>query len=518
TTLAGAPLVVCSALSGHGLTELRAALDAALDAAPPRPDAGRPRLPVDRVFTVAGFGTVVTGTLQDGRLRVGQEVELLPHGRRGRIRGLQAHRHPLTEGLPGGRVAVNVAGVAKSETQRGDVLALPGTLRASTALDVRLEVVANAPQPLAHNATLEVYAGAAQTQARVLLLEGGDALAAGTSGWAQLRLAHPLVVARGDRFIVRQPSPSLTVGGGTVIELQPRRHRRRDAAVLARLAALAQGEPADLVLAALRPAGGPAHKLGGYGGQTAGELAERTGLPSDDIAAAVNDLAARGAVVRAGDVTYAAEQMARLRSDARELLDAHHRQYPLRPGMPREEWRARLALTPREAAQVAAALAALGDLAEISGDAAGRGAFVKRAGHTPRLSAEQERAVAALLVRFRAAPFAPPVRAEVEQALGAEVTAALIERGTLLKVGETLLLEPATFAEAVRRVVEHLRTHGRLTVAEARDLLGTSRKYMLPILERLDEQHITRRAGDDRVLGLRAPAPVAGSDPDAADD
>jgi selenocysteine-specific elongation factor len=506
TTLARAPIITCSAVTRAGLPELLAALDAALDAAPARRDIGRPRLPVDRVFTAVGFGTVVTGTLQDGRLRVGQEVELLPDHRRGRIRGLQTHKRPVEEGLPGSRLAVNIAGVAKAEARRGDLLALPGSVPISIALDVALDVVPTAPHALPHNAELEVFVGAAQTPARVLLLEDVE-LAPGATGWAQLRLAHPLAVLRGDRFILRQPSPSMTIAGGMIVDVQARRHKRHDAAVLARLAALAHGDPADLVLAALRPTTvGKTPRAGGYGGHDMPALVRATGLADGDVVAALADLEARGLLAQAGDFAYDAEHWRRLRADALAMLAAHHRQYPLRAGMPREDWRARLGLSPREATAVAAALALAGEVVEVSGEDSARGTLVRLATHQPRLSDEQERAVEALLARFRAAPFAPPTRADAERALGAEIVAALVDRGTLLRAGDSLLLEPAAFAEAVRRIVTHLHAHGRLTVADARDLLGTSRKYMLPILELLDEQRITRRLGDDRVLGINAPA------------
>ena len=213
TTLAHAPIIPCSAITREGFPELLLALDAALDASPTtHRDIGRPRLPVDRVFTISGFGAVVTGALQDGVLRVGQEVELLPAGRRARIRGLQTHKQQIEVGQPGSRIAVNLAGVSKNAILRGDTLTLPGRLRPTTALDVRLDVIASAPRPIAHNALLDLYVGASETPARVILLDA-DEVQPGESGWAQLRLAHPLTVARGDRFILRIPSPSLTIGG-----------------------------------------------------------------------------------------------------------------------------------------------------------------------------------------------------------------------------------------------------------------------------------------------------------------
>ena len=523
TTLAGSPIIPCSAVTGAGLPALLAALDAALDRSPGRRDLHRPRLPVDRVFTITGFGTVATGTLQDGVLRTGEEVEIVPEARRARIRGLQAHKHAVDVGEPGGRLAVNLSGVAKSDLKRGDVLARPGTLRPTTAMDVRLEVLKSAPRAIPHNAELDVYVGAAEVSARVLLLEA-DELLPGESGWAQLRLSRPLAAARGDRFIVRVPSPSLTVGGGAIVEPWARRHRRRDAAVLARLDVLSRGDPEEVILAALRPEGAGAASRGskstrpggGYGGRDPGELERATGLPTEVVAAAMDALLDREMAVRVGSLVYDGAEWRRLRDDSARLLTDYHRQYPLRAGMPREEWRSRLGLPMREAADALVALTAHGEAAEIAGTGNGggrggvaapsRGAFVKLLDFEPRLTAEQERAVAAMLERFQRDPFGPPTRVEVEDALGVELTALLLERGTLVKVSDAILLERDAYAEAVRRIVAHLRAHETITVADARDLLGTTRKYMLAILEHLDERRITRRAGDDRMLGPNAPA------------
>lgn len=513
TTLAGAPIVACSAVTRAGLPELLAALDAALDDSPGRRDLGRPRLPVDRVFTITGFGTVVTGTLLDGTLRGGQEVEVLPSGLRGRIRGLQAHKHPVESSAPGNRVAVNLAGLAKSDLARGDVLALPGRLRATTALDVRLEVIGGAPRAVGQNTEVSLYCGAAEVPARVALL-AEDELAPGTAGWAQLRLRAPVVALRGDRFIVRLPSPGATIGGGVVVEPRARRHRRRDGAVLARLELLARGDPEEVALAALGGDPQPETpgktakiaRTGGYGGREVAEVERITGLPHDDVAAALADLVARGAAVRVGAYYVAAEAWGRLRADAARLLEDYHRHYPLRPGMPREEWRSRLGLEPRLAAEALGALVADGELEDVSGSpVSGHGALVRRPGHAPKLTPAQEQAAASMLARFRQEPFSPPTRAEVEEALGAELTTALVEQGQLVKVSDLILLDRDAYAEAVRRVVGRLRAHGTLTVADARDLLGTTRKYMLAIFEHLDDRRITRRHGDDRVLGPNAP-------------
>ncbi len=384
-------------------------------------DIGRPRLPIDRVFTITGFGTVVTGTLQHGTLRVGQEVEIQPGGQRGRIRGLQTHKQSVTEGTPGTRLAVNIAGVERSALARGDVVTLPGQFRPTAAMDVRIELLSSAARPLAHNSTLDLYLGAAETSARVLLLDA-DEIRPGETGWAQLRLARPLVAAWGDRFILRAPSPSETIGGGSVVEPWARRHKRRDPATLARLERLAQGNPEEVALAALLPAERSGARTAGFGGREAAEIARATGLGAQDLTAALAALVERRQVTQVGPFYYATTHWERLRAASAALLGAYHQQHPLRRGLPREEWRARLGLGPHEAQEVISALLAQGELAEgvdAEGSGRGRSALLRLPDHTPRFTPEQERAVARLLRAFHAKPFSPPTRAEAEQTIGA---------------------------------------------------------------------------------------------------
>jgi selenocysteine-specific elongation factor len=522
TTLAGSPIVACSAVTREGLPELLAALDRALEVAPGRRDLGRPRLPVDRVFTITGFGTVVTGTLLDGAFATGQDVEVLPRGLRARVRGLQSHKHAVERGLPGNRIAVNLAAVAKSDLRRGDVLALPGRMHATSAMDVRLELIAGAPRALEQNAEVNVYCGAAEVPARVALLDT-DALDPGASAWAQLRLRAPIVVARGDRYIIRIPSPSITIGGGSIIEPRARRHRRRDPAVMARLELLARGDPEDVVLTALRAEDASRartqtpRKLGGYGGGEPAEVEAVTGLPAEDVHAALGELVARGSAVRVATYYLDAGEWQRLRDDSARLLREYHRLHPLRPGMPREEWRSRLGLPQRLAVEVLTALGASGDVAESESHDTAAGAparapssatFVRLPDFEPRFTEAEQRAVDQMLALFERDPFSPPTRQDVEARLGEEVTAALVERGTLVKISDSILLGHDAYDAAIQRIVVALHEHSTLTVADARDLLGTSRKYMLAIFEHLDERRITRRQGDDRLLGPSAPPPA----------
>ena len=250
TTLKGVPVVPCSATTGAGLDALVEVIQDCLSKERTRRNADRPRLPIDRVFTVAGFGTVVTGTLIDGELRLGQELEVQPGGLRARVRGLQSHRKKL-ELIPAGtRTAVNLGGLAVEDLRRGQVLAAPGLLKPTRAVDARLRLIREA-RPVRHNAQVTFHTGAAESLGKLSLLDR-DELQPGDEAWVQVRLQDEVALARGDLFILRLPSPSMTVGGGSVTEPHARRHRRRQAAILQQLEVLSQGSPEEIVLEHLR--------------------------------------------------------------------------------------------------------------------------------------------------------------------------------------------------------------------------------------------------------------------------
>ncbi len=230
TSLDGAPLIPFSAVTGQGKPELVATLDELLEGAASRPDLDRPRLPIDRVFTMSGFGTVVTGTLVDGALNVGDELEIVPAGRPARVRGLQQHNRSVETASPGSRVAANLAGVEKDQLARGDVLARPKTLGSTRRVDATVRVLESAPQPLAHGVELLLHTGTSEVGCRVMVLDG-DAIAPGRQGWVQLYLERPIAAAAQDRFILRIPSPSATIAGGRFVDVQPRKHARHDSVV-----------------------------------------------------------------------------------------------------------------------------------------------------------------------------------------------------------------------------------------------------------------------------------------------
>lgn len=496
TVMAGAPIVAVSSVTGAGLPQLVALLDQLLLRERTRPSTGRPRLPIDRVFTIAGFGTVVTGTLIDGELTVGQEVEIQPGGRRARIRGLQSHRRKVERAPSGTRVAVNLAGVSTDELARGEVIVAPGSLRATHLIDVKLRVLADAPRPLTHNMALTFHAGAAETTARASLLDRQQ-IEPGDTAWAQLRLSSEVALAKGDLFIVRAPSPSATLGGGVVVEPHPRRHRRHQDAVLERLAVLERGSPEEIVLEQLR-------LREPVDFQT---LTARAGLSADETRAVVGHLIESDDVVSLDAMGMVAGRILpttllvslpgwrKLAETARGHLQTYHATSPLRRGMPKEELRTRLGLDGRMFGRVVARLLAQDTIREA-------GPLLALPDHEVRLTPATQARVDRALSELRAAGASPPGRQELEarHGLTSDELAVLIERGELVEIAPDLIYLRDTLDGIIGAVVEALRQSGTITVAGVRDLIGASRKYSLALLAHLDEKRITRRVGDDRVL------------------
>ncbi|MDI7276552.1 MAG: selenocysteine-specific translation elongation factor, partial [Anaerolineae bacterium] len=415
TSLSQAPIVAVSARTQEGLGELLAALRQALDSAPPRPDRGRPRLPIDRVFTMTGFGTVVTGTLSDGVLEVGQDVEILPGGLSSRIRGLQTHREKVDVASPGSRVAANLVGVQVSDLRRGDVAANPGSYSAVRRFDARVQLLPHAPRPLPHNAIVDLFVGASETPARLRLLDA-QLLEPGQLAWVQVETRSPVVVVAQDRFIIRQPSPSATLGGGFVVDVNASsRHRRFRPEVTARLETLAHGTPEEILLQSLQ-------RLGPSQAQV---LLQQAGLPRELAEQALENLKRSGEIQpvladRPAGTLMTREQWALLSARLRSLLEAYHDQYPLRIGMPREELKSRLSLEARLYAEVLQRAVAEGVVAATE-------AAISIPGHQPRFTPEQERRIQAMLARFHRQPYSPPGVSEAEAELGSDVLAALIE-------------------------------------------------------------------------------------------
>jgi selenocysteine-specific elongation factor len=490
TVLADAPIVRVSAKTRMGLELLITNLQLLLQEKPSRPDLGRPRLPIDRVFSMSGFGTVVTGTLTDGALAVGDEVEILPSGHKGRVRGLQTHKKKEERAVPGSRTAVNISGVALEEIQRGEVVVRPNQYQSTRRVDVRLRLLKDISAPLKHSAEVKVFLGTAETIAAVRIL-GADELAAGKEGWIQLELRDPLVGVRGERLILRRPSPSETLGGGVIVDPHPKgRHKRFDESVLKSLESLAQGSPADVLLEAAL-ALGPA---------TVKDVIARSRLESAPAESALNELLGNGLLVNMEDGSWRMDSIVIPSAQWQTLLDKtlqivgdYHKTYPLRKGMSREELKSKLKLTPRVFNSLLTQYATRNILKDSN-------AFLAHPSHKVTLDGAQQAKVQGLMRKFAANPFGPPSVKECQAEVGEEVYAALTAMGELTSVSQEVVFRTKDYETMVAKVKSAIAKNGQATLAEMRDLLGTTRKYVQALLEHLDALGVTVRAGEARKL------------------
>jgi selenocysteine-specific elongation factor len=496
TFLAGAPIVPVSAKTGEGLPALREALTALARAVPPRGTDATFRLPIDRVFTIRGFGTVVTGTVAAGELALDERAEVYPRALQAKVRGIQTHGQPVTSAVAGQRAAVNLQGVERAAIERGDVLSLPGLLQPTYMLDATCELLADAPAPLRTRQRVRFHTGTSEVMARVHPI--GGTIEPGQTGYVQLRLEAPVIALPGDRYVIRSYSPMVTIGGGELLDVAPAKARAGPAQV-ARLRALETGEPAAILEAHIQ-------RVGGGGARTA-ELRARIPFGPEALRGYLQDLVARGRVFVVDREWYVhAETAERLRRDAVAALATFHAREPLKPGMSKEELRTRLGgLEERVFLALLERFAATGDLV-VDKDK------VRGAGHAVRLTPAQQAASDRLETEFREAGVAPPTLDEAFARLGltgptaSAMAQLLVESRRLVRIREGLYFHAEPLQVAVERVLGFLREHRAITPQEIKDLLGISRKYAIPLLEWLDAQRLTVRVGDKRVLREAGPA------------
>lgn len=492
TVLKDAPILRVSARTRAGLDGLIASLQSLLENKPARPDLNRPRLPVDRVFTMSGFGTVVTGTLSDGRLSAGDEVEILPSGLTGRIRGLQTHKKKEDTAVPGSRTAVNISGVNTEQIQRGDVLTHPRQYLPTRRLDARFRLLADASSPILHGQEVKFFVGASETIGTLRLL-GAEEIKPGEEGWIQLELRDPVVAVRGDRYILRRPSPGETLGGGAIIDHQPKgRHKRFDGAVLKSLEALAKGSPADVLLEAAL----------GMNVASIRDIVRQSRLEEADAESALRELTGSGQLVmlEGGEPSVASDflvtalsQWNALRGKTVQLVESYHRDYPLRRGIPREELKSRLKLTSRVFNVLIKKMIADNSITDHLSS-------VAKPGHEIRFDGQEQVKVQTLRRKFEANPFSPPGVKECQAEVGEEVFGALLELGELMTVSSEVVFRRQDYDAMVAEIRKTLERNGSITLAEVRDLFKTSRKYAQALLEHLDAGGVTVREGDLRKL------------------
>src|SRR5262245_22936358 len=492
TFLEGAPVVPVSAKTGQGLPELRAALHALGAAVPARAADQLPRLPIDRVFTVKGFGTVITGTLMTGRFAGDDRVEVYPRAVQAKIRGLQIHGQSVPEARAGQRTAMNLQGIERAAITRGDVVGPPGALLAATLVDGTLELLEDAPRVLKSRDRIRFHTGTSEIMARVLFIDRAELLP-GEKTFARFRLEAPLVALPGDRFVVRSYSPIVTIAGGTLLDIDPPRFKRKAPALVAHLSLLADGAPEEVVEEHVRQVGPKGVRLAALSG--------RVPFGPERLRAILGALEASGRVLAIErDWFLHPESLERLRSQALAALGEFHRANPLKPWMSREEPRRRAGDTEeRIFAHLLGRLDAEG-LVRTERDK------VRLASHEVQLSGEQQRVVAQVEADFLRTGAAPP---SPEEALGRagvkgdeehELFQVLVEGKRLVRIKESLFFHTEALDAIQDKLVTLLRERKDIGPADIKDLLGISRKYALPLLEYFDGRRVTMRVGKRRVL------------------
>jgi len=493
TSIAGAPVIPVSSRTGQGLDELRAALDEVAGEAPSRQAALPMRLPVDRVFTIAGAGTVVTGTMWSGTAARDDEIEIYPGGKRGRVRGVQVHSDSVERAVAGQRVAINIAGVDLDDISRGDIVAAPGSLTVTDRIDVKLTYLGfpDDDKVLATGTRVHVHHGTREVLGRVLFMEGTE-LAPGASTFAQIRLEEPLAPRYGDRFIIRSYSPVYTVGGGLVLDVSPPRRTGLRPHERELLDALLAHDVPSAATGLLAARGAP---------MTSGQVAAVLGVDRSVVADALNKADLER--LKVGSETYfvTRESLEHTVATAEAQLLEYHAADPKATGLAAAALRDRVdrRMDPKVFDAVLAHPLA-------SGWAVSEAGRVRHAKAAVSALAEESAAVEALVPLLRSQGLAPSSPAELASSLGQDqavvrkaLTRLTLDR-TVVRLGSEMHFHAEAIDSARRLVSEYITTHGPATVAELRDVLGVSRKYLVPLLEYFDAQGLTKREGDSRAL------------------
>ena len=492
TSLADAPIIRVSARTKTGLSELIDTLSAVIQESPVRPDQGRPRLSIDRVFSLAGFGTIVTGTLLDGTFRSGDEVEILPSLKTGRIRGLQNHKNKVSIAIAGSRTAINISGLDVEDIQRGEVVVHPRQYTPTRMLDINFCLLSDASGPIKHGIETKLFIGTSETIAKVRLL-GAEILEPGQSGWLQLELRSPVIAVRGDRFILRRPSPSETLGGGTIVDPHPKyRHKRFSKDVIKNLESMLIGSPADILL----------QTCVALGATHLGDVILRSRLSDEQVKSAFDELISNGSLIilegkgqqpLKEKLVISLQQLNSIMNQIEIILSEYHLKYPLKPGIAREELKSRLKLSTAIFNSILSRLDANQQLVE-------KGSLIFKPDFRITFTPSQQESINNLLNRFEQNPFSPPTVKECLSDVGEDIFNAIVHLGQLKQVSIDVVFLPKDFDFLVTKSREFIETNGQISVAEARDLFNTSRRYVLALLEYLDSIGFTSRDGDVRRL------------------
>ncbi|MHB8171391.1 MAG: selenocysteine-specific translation elongation factor [Thermincolia bacterium] len=496
TVLADAPMIGVSAVNGEGIPQLLAMLEEAVDKVKERHVTGRFRMPVDRVFSITGFGTVVTGTLTSGKVKVGETVEVLPEKIDARVRTLQVHGEKVDVAEAGQRVAVNLTGLEVQDLNRGSILAVPDTFAPSYRLDVLLQLLPGEEKNLVNRQRVRLHIGTSEVLGRATLLDR-DELEPGQETFVQMVMEEPVVAAKGDRFVIRSYSPMHTMGGGMVIDPNPGKHKRFDQEIMASLATKQQGTADELLLQLLVS---EQDRL-----LTLGEAIALLTMESTEVQEALT-------ILKAPNLLHTLDSEGKTYVVATEVYDKwvvmvvgslreFHQSYPLRFGLAKEELRSKhFKAIPNKVFNTLLQYWSQQGILDLGEQ------VVAVKGFEPKVDASVEKMINQAFELYREQSFQPPGWREVVESLKIppqwqeEIIFFLINRGDLVKIADDMYFTRAALDEARNRLVTYLKEHKEMQLGEARDILQSSRKYILPLLEYFDHQRLTRRVGDKRIL------------------
>jgi selenocysteine-specific elongation factor len=495
TFLEGAPLVHFSAVNLKGTEEVLAAISDVASSLAERQSGGLFRMPLDRVFTMRGFGTVVTGTPISGTLTLGDTVQIFPGSLTAKIRGLEVHNERVTQVSAGLRSAINLQGVSKEDVKRGQVLSLEKSLLPSRSMDVWLQYLSNNEKPLKNRSRIRFHVGTAEILGRALLLDS-ETLAPGRSGLAQIQLEEETAALSGDRFVLRSYSPVRTIAGGEILHPRPTRHKRFQESVIADLNILHEGDPIKKLNVLIASAGRK--------GTSAGELAALIDLPAKKLKNALNTILSNKEALIYDKVNgriLNSEVIRDLNGRVLKILVEYHETYPLRPGLNKEELKTRI--PPLADNKLLAFI--LENLTETKAVGVEQD-LIHLSGHRPSLAKEHEEIESRLLHTYKQAGLTPPYFKDVSAGLTGnvnqqrEVLELMLNKNILVRVKDDLYFHHQALEGVKKQILDHFHETKELTTPRFKEMTGLTRKYLIPLLEYFDTQGLTMRLGDIRVL------------------
>jgi selenocysteine-specific elongation factor len=484
TILKHAPVVKVSATKKIGVDILYNEIVKMISRIKPQKDIGKPRMYIDRVFTMAGRGTVVTGTLRDGCFQLGEETEILPQKITARIRELQTHKKSQRQVMPGTRVAMNLAGVEKEKLQRGDVITRPDQDQTVGTFIAKVEIVSTLKSPIKHNANLLLILGTTEliTKAKIL---GKDQISPGDSGFVQFDCKGKVLARLGDHFILRLPSPQITIGGGIVLDVSPKVHKRKDEMLISDLEGRLDLSPPDLILSQLRKEGLISKK----------EILKASNFSQEQIQSNLSQLEKEGKIFSTPEFVADTSKWKLASEEIISQIEKTHLRFPSKIGAKSAEFSSRLNIEESLIDQMIKYLIKEKKIIQ-------QGAYLRLPTHQPKLSPQQMALSEKILQEFASSPLSPPTKEEITSRGPGyeEVLLFLIEQDQVVELKDAILFRKEDFEKIKNMVVDFIRKYGQATVSELREHLSTTRKYMVPILEKLDQLGITQREGDKRRL------------------